>query len=65
MLCEKSIEGDLCVHQSPRASRGVPMDQDLEQPYNKTAEGKGCVIGITSRKATIAEWNLIKNEEMQ
>ena len=41
------------------------MGQDLEQPYNKIAEGKGCVIGITTWKATIAEWNLIKNEKMQ
>ena len=37
MLCEKSIEGDFCVQQSPRASSGVTMGQDLERPFNKTA----------------------------
>ena len=41
------------------------MDQTLEQSYNKTAKGKGDVIGITTRKATIAKWNLIEHEKMQ
>ena len=41
------------------------MDQALEQSYNKTAKGKGDVIGITTRKATIAKWNLIEHEKMQ
>ena len=41
------------------------MDQALEQSYNKTTKGKGGVIGITTQKATIAKWNLIKHEKMQ
>ena len=59
------MEGDFCVQQSTRASSAVPMDQVLEQSYNKTAKGKGSVIGITTQKATIAKWNLIKHEKMQ
>ena len=59
------MEGDFCVQQSTRASSAVPMDQALEQSYNKTAKGKGDVIGITTQKATIAKWNLIKHEKMQ
>ena len=58
------MEGDFCVQQSPRASSVVPMDQTVEQSYNKTAKGKGGVIGITTRKATIAKWDLIKHEKM-
>ena len=59
------MEGDFCVQQSTRASSAVPMDQALEQSYNKTAKGKGGVIGITTLKATIAKWTLIKHEKMQ
>ena len=59
------MEGYFCVQQSTRASRTVPMDQALEQPCNKTTKGKGGVIGITTQKATIAKWNLIKHEKMQ
>ena len=64
ILYQKFMEGDFCVQQSPRASSVVPMDQALEQSYNKTAKGKGGVIGITTRKATIAKWNLIKHEKL-
>ena len=65
MLCQKLMEGDFCVQQSPRASSAVPMEQVLEQSYNKTAEGKGGVIGITTRTATVAKWNFIKHRKMQ
>ena len=62
MLYQIFMEGDFCVRQLPRASVAVPMDQALEQPYSKTAKGRGGVIGITTRKVTIAKWNLIKHE---
>ena len=64
ILYQKFMEGDFCVQQSTRASSAVLMDQALEQSY-KTAKGKGGVIGITTRKATIAKWSLIKHEKMQ
>ena len=59
------MEVDFCVQQSPQSSRAVPMDQVLEQSHNETAKDKGGAVGITTQKATIAKWNLIKNEKMQ
>ena len=49
------MEGDFCVQQSTRASSAVPTDKALEQSYNKTAKGKGGVIGITTQKAILAK----------
>ena len=40
MLYQKFMKGEFCVHQSPRVSSTVPMDQALKQSYNKTAKGK-------------------------
>ena len=65
MLYQKFMEGDFCFQQSPRASRAVPMDQVLEESYNKTAKGKVSFIGITKLKATIANWNFIKHDKIQ
>ena len=35
-----------------RQGSGTPMDQALEQVYNKPAKGAGGVIGITRRRGS-------------
>ena len=64
MFHQKCLVGDLLVHQSPQASSSVPMDQALEHSHNKSAKCKGNVMGITTQKATIGKWSLIKHEKM-
>ena len=56
MLYQKLLEKYFCVQQAPWASSAVPMEQALKHSYNKTAKGKGGVIGITTQKAIIAKW---------
>ena len=56
MLYQKLLEKYFCVQQAPWASSAVPMEQALKHLYNKTAKGKGGVIGITTQKAIIAKW---------
>ena len=41
------------------------MDMALEKEYNKPAKGPGGVIGLSSRKEAVAQWNLIKHEKAQ
>ena len=55
--------GDFVVHHTHRRGNGTPIDQALEQDYNKPAKGFGGVVGYTKRKEAVARWNLIKHEK--
>ena len=55
--------GDFVVHHTHRRGSGTPVDQALEQDYNKPAKGFGGVVGYTKRKEAVARWNLIKHEK--
>ena len=46
-----------------RQESGTPMDQALEQVYNKPAKGAGGVIGNTRRKEAVAKWNILRHEK--
>ena len=50
------MKGDFCVQHSKRPCSAVPIDQALEKAYNKTANGKSGIIGITAQKAAVANW---------
>ena len=41
------------------------MDMALEKEYNKPAKEPGRVIGFSSRKEAVAQWNLIKHGKAQ
>ena len=59
------VQGRLVVKQTHRSGSGIPMDMALEKEYNKPAKGPGRVIGFSSRKEVVAQWNLIKHEKAQ
>ena len=65
LIHEQFLNGDFTVQHSRRPCSAIPIDQALEKAYNKTAKGKGGIIGITAQKAAVAKWNLIKHEKMQ
>ena len=52
----------LCYHSFKNGS-AVPMDQELEQSYNKPVKAAGGIIGITCRKEAVCKWNIIKHEK--
>ena len=45
-----------------RPGSGIPMDQGLEQVYNKPAKRAGGVIGITRRKEAMAIWDIPRHD---
>ena len=59
------MKGDFTVKLSKRKCSAIPVDQALEKEYNKTAKGKGGIIGFTREKEVVAKWNIIKQEKMQ
>ena len=62
MLYEHFVHGGFVMNRTRQGS-GTPMDQALEQVYNKPAKGAGGVIGITRRKEAVAMWNILKHEK--
>ena len=56
-------KGGFVVQRSIRKNSSIPMDQALEVAYNKLAKSSGGIIGITRRKAAVAQWNLIHQEK--
>ena len=48
---------------SSRKCSAVGMDMALEKVYNKPAKNIGGIIGITSKKEAVAQWNLLKHEK--
>ena len=56
------IEGGFVGRKAINNNSGVPLDQALEQCYNKPAGG---IIGCTRRKDAVAIWNLIKQDKDQ
>ena len=48
------------VHHTNRSGSGVPIDQALEEEYNKKANG---IIGVTRQKESVAKWNLVEHEK--
>ena len=64
LLCYRSFKnGQFVVRQILRRGSGVPMDQVLEQSYNKPAKAAGGIIGITRKKEAVCKWNIIKHEK--
>ena len=61
-LYEHFVNGGFVVNRTRQGS-GTPMDQALEQVYNKPAKGAGGVIGITRRKEAVALWNILKHKK--
>ena len=53
LIYESFINGGFVVHRT-RLGSGTPMDQALEQIYNKPAKGASGIIGITRRKEAVA-----------
>ena len=62
ILYEHFVDGGFVVNRNRQGS-GTPMDQALEQLYNKPAKGAGGVIGITRRKEAVALWNILRHEK--
>ena len=63
LLYSAFSQGDFVVHHTVRRASGVPVDQALEQAYNKPAKGSGGMVGITKRKEAVAKWNIIKHQK--
>ena len=59
------VQGRFVVKQKHRSGSGIPIDMALEKVYNKPAKKPGGVIGFSSRKEAVAQWNLIKHEKTQ
>ena len=57
------MEGGFVVRKTKRKGSAVPMDQALEQYYNKPAKGAGGIIGNTRKKEAVALHDLIKQEK--
>ena len=62
MIYESFKKGGFVIYRRRQGS-GTPMDQALEQVYNKLAKGAGGIIGITRRKEAVALWNITKHEK--
>ena len=56
-------DGGFVVYRSKTTNSAVPMDQGLEQAYNKTAKSAGGIIGFTQKKEAVALWNIIHPEK--
>lgn len=48
-------EGDFIVYHTTRKGCPVPMDQALENAYNKVANGQSSIIGFSRRKQAVAK----------
>lgn len=57
------LKGQFVVKNSTRKFSNVPMDQALEQMYNKPAKGHGGIVGITRRKEAVAQYDLTRQEK--
>ena len=57
------LNGDFVVKHSSRKNNAVPMDQALENSYNKPVQSSAGIIGFTWRKEVVCKWNLIKHEK--
>ena len=55
--------GQFVVRHTLRRGSAVPMDEALEQSYNKPVKAAVGIIGITRRKETACKWNIIKHEK--
>ena len=62
-LYESFMAGGFVVQRSKSKNSAIPMDQALEQAYNKVAKSAGGVIGVTRKKKAVAQWNLIHHEK--
>ena len=57
------MNGSFVVQRSQSKNSSIPMDQALEQAYNKAAKSAGGVIGYTRKKEAVAQWNLLHHEK--
>ena len=56
-------QGGWVTYFTTRKCSAVGMDMGLEKVYNKPAKGIGGIIGMTSRKEAVAQWNVLKHEK--
>ena len=56
-------KGNFAVQYSNKRFSSVPLDQALEQHYNKPAKVSGGIIGITRQKVAVAKHDLIRHEK--
>ena len=52
-MYQSFLNSDSIVRRSSRKCSAVPMDQALENAYNKPAKSSACIIGFTRRKQSI------------
>ena len=62
-LYKHFLEGGFAVRKTSQKGSVIPMNQALEQHYNKPAKRAGGITGYTRRKENLALWNLIKQEK--
>ena len=56
-------KGGWVYYFTSRRCSAVGMDMGLEKVYNKPAKSIGGIIGMTSRKEAVAQWNVLKHEK--
>ena len=64
-IYESFRNGGFVVTQTSRKGSKLPMDQALEQLYNKPAKSSSGVIGFSRRKEAVCKWNILKHEKAE
>ena len=57
------VKGGWVMYFTSRVGRAVGFDIGLERAYNKPAKIAGGIIGMTAKKESVAQWNIVKHEK--
>ena len=62
-IYEEFKKGSFVVNFKKTCGSAIPMDQALEKVYNKSAKSQGGIIGFTTLKEAVAQFNLIRHKK--